>query len=119
MEVELAILLLVEVDAPLHKVSDALRCITDHLFHGSRVADVIACNHGVLDVLLEVVDQEVRHRSDAALSLCRIRLFEGRLADERHLALACVRHLQRIAHSGYATAYNQEFTLLYHDFFLS
>ena len=119
MQVELTILFLVEVYAPFDEVPDTLRRITHHLFHGCGVADVVARNHGVLNVLLEVIDQEVRYRSDAALSLCRIGFFEGCLADERHLALACVRHLQRIAHTSHATAYNQEFTLLNHDLFLS
>ena len=116
-EVELAVLLLVEVDAPADEVANALRSVAHHLFHGCRVADVVARYHRVLDVLLEVIDQQVRHGGDAALSLGRIRLFERSLADERHLALTCICHLQRIAHAGHAAAYNQKFSLLYHNIY--
>ena len=60
-EVKLAALLLVEVHAPLHQVLDALRGIPHHLLHGCGVADVVARNHGVLNVFLEVVHLQVCH----------------------------------------------------------
>ena len=118
-KVELSVFFLVEVDAPLHEVLDALRSIAHHLFYGSGVADVVARHHGVFDVFLEVVDKKVRHRSDATLCLGCIGLFEGRLADERHLALAGICHFQGIAHACHSAAYNQEFTLLNHCLMLS
>ena len=105
-KVELAVFLLVEIDTPLQQVADALRGIPHHLLHGCRVADVVARNHRVLNVLFEVIDQQVRHRRDAALCLGRVCFLEGRLADERHLALACIGHFQRVAHAGHAASYN-------------
>ena len=115
-EVELAVCFLVEVDAPTDEVSDARRGITHHLLHGSGVADVVARNHRVFNVLLEVIDKQVRHAGDAALRLCRIRLFQSGLAYERNLSFTCVRNLQRIAHSGHTATYYQEFCLLNHGF---
>ena len=58
-QVERAVLLLVEVHAPLQQVLDALRSAHHHLLHRLRVADVVARNHRVLDVLFKVIHQQV------------------------------------------------------------
>ena len=58
-EVELAVLLLIEVDAPLHELLDLLRCHGDNLLHCFIIADVITSNHRVLNVLVEVIHFQV------------------------------------------------------------
>ena len=58
-EVELAVLLLIEVDAPLHELLNLLRCHGDNLLHCFIIADVITSNHRVLNVLVEVIHFQV------------------------------------------------------------
>ena len=58
-KVELAVLLLVEIDTPLHQLLDLFRCFGDNLLHGFVVADVVASNHCILDVFVEVVHFEI------------------------------------------------------------
>ena len=114
MKVELAVVLLVEMHTPLQEVANALRCVPYHLFHCSRVADVIAGNHGVFYVLLEVIDKQVSDGCDATLCLCRVSLLECCLTDERHFSFAAVCHFEGITHAGHAASYYKKFCLLYH-----
>ena len=58
-EVELAVLLLVEVNTPLHELFDLLRCHGDNLLYSIVIADVITSNHRVLNVLVEVIHFQV------------------------------------------------------------
>ena len=58
-EVELAVLLLIEVDAPLHELLDLLRCHGDNLLHSFIIADIITSNHCILYVLVEVIHFQV------------------------------------------------------------
>ena len=111
-QVELAILVLVEVHAPFHQVSNALGRVPHHLLHGCGVADEVAGHHRVLDMLLEVIYFQVRDRGHATLCLVRISLINRCLTDECHLAFSTLRHLERIAHPGYTRADNEkvEFT---------
>ena len=60
-QVEIPLFVFVEVHAPFHEVAYALWCVFHHLFHGCRVADEIPCNHGVLDMFLEVVHFQICH----------------------------------------------------------
>ena len=60
-EVEAAVLLLVEVHAPVHESPDAFGAVFHHLRHGSRVGDEVARHHRVLNMFFEVVNLEVRH----------------------------------------------------------
>ena len=101
-QVELAILLAVEVDAPLHQAADAFGPARHHLLYGAAVADVVAGNEGVGDMLLEVVHFEVGNRCHAALGLGRISLFDIGLAHQGHSASAALGDLQGITHSGHA-----------------
>ena len=118
-KVELAVLLFVEVNAPAQQVVNAGRSITHHLFHGCRIAYVVACYHGVFDMLLEVVHQQVCNRGNAALRFCRVGFFQRSLADQNHLAFSGISHLQRITHARNSTSDYQEICFPYHCFFIS
>ena len=61
MEVELAVLLLVEVDSPLHQFLDLLWCLGYHLLYCLVVADIVTSDHCVLDMLVEVVHFEISY----------------------------------------------------------
>ena len=108
MEVKFAVGVLVEVHAPAHEVSDALRCVADDLLHSCRVADEVASDHSIVDMLLEVVHFQVRDACHATLSLVGIGLVDGCLTDECHFALAALSDLERITHSSYTRADDEE-----------
>ena len=97
MQVEVAFFVSVERNAPLYELVDLLGRTFHHLFHGSRVAEKIAGNHGVLDMLFEIVDETIGYGSHTSLCQKRIGLFESGLADECHTA--GVGHLQGKAHA--------------------
>ena len=61
MQVELAVLLAVEVDAPLHELGNLLRRIAHHLLYGTTVADEVARYHRVFYMLVEIVDCKISH----------------------------------------------------------
>ena len=111
-QVEGAVLLLVEVDAPLDEFLDLCGSVAHHLFHGGAVADPVARYHGVFDVLLEVVHRQVGHRGDAPLCEVCVGLFHAGLADKGHRT--SLRHFQRETHPGNARADDEEIELSYH-----
>ena len=59
MQVEVAILLAVKVDTPLHQLLDLLRSHANHLLYSLTIGDIVARNHRVLNVLVEVVYSQV------------------------------------------------------------
>ena len=59
MKIELAVLLLVEVDTPFHELLDLLRCHGDNLLHCLIIADIVTSNHRILYVLVEVIHFQV------------------------------------------------------------
>ena len=101
-KVEIAVFLAVKIHAPLHQAAYAFGSALHHLLYGAAVADVVAGNEGVGDMLLEIVHFKVGHRSHAALGLGRISLFDVGLAYQGHSASAALGDLQGITHSGHA-----------------
>ena len=114
MQVEGAVLLLVEVHAPVHELLDLLRCLAHHLLHSFTVGDIVARNHRVLYVLVEIVKLEVGDTGHTTLGKRGIRLVESRLADHTYTAFFCACHLQGIAHTGHACTYHKEIIPVYH-----
>ena len=76
MQVKLPVFFLIEIHAPLHEPAYAFRRAFYHLLHGAAVADIVARNKRVFDVLLEIVYFEVGHGGDAALCLCGVGFFD-------------------------------------------
>ena len=113
-EVEIAVLVFVEVDTPPHQFLDLLRGIPDHLLHSLAVADIVAGNHRVFDVFLEIVYGEIGHRGDTTLRKTRVGLVELGLTDEAHLSFLRPGHFQGVAHTGYSAADDEEVILIYH-----
>lgn len=81
---------------------DALWGLSHHLFHSAEVRDVIARNERILDVFVEIVYLEVRHRSDAALCFGGIGFFNRGFTHEGHLTFARGGHLKGVTHSGHS-----------------
>ncbi len=114
MEVKRAILFLVEVDTPFHEILDGCRSVFHHMFHGGGVGDPVACHHGVVDVLVEVVHGEIGDRGYAALCLGGVGLVEGALADDGDRTLMGIGNFESKAHTGHATADDEEIVMIYH-----
>ena len=113
-EVERAVLLLVEVHSPLHEFVNLCRGVAHHLLHGCTVADEVSGNHGVLYMFLEIVHFEVGDRSHTALGEISVCLVERSLADKTYLAFVLTSNLQRIAHSSHTGADNQKVVFINH-----
>ena len=60
-QVELSRLVAVEIHTPVHKFHNLLRRIAHHLLHSFAIAYPVARNHGVLNMLVEIVNKHVRH----------------------------------------------------------
>ena len=57
MEVEVSLIILVEVHSPVYQFFDLSGGLAHHFLHGGAVTDPVACNHGVFNVLVEVIYQ--------------------------------------------------------------
>lgn len=66
-QVERAVFLAVEVNAPFHELADLGRGVAHHLLDGRRVREPVSGHHRVVDMLLEVVDLEIGDRGHATL----------------------------------------------------
>ncbi len=86
-EVEAAVFLLVEVNAPVDKLTYLSGSLGDNLSDSLRIAEPVAGYHCVVDVFLEIVYFEVGDRSHSALGEGRVGFIESGLADQGHFAL--------------------------------
>ena len=117
MQVEVAILLAVEVDTPLHQLLDLLRSHANHLLYSLTIGDIVARNHRVLNVLFEVVYSQIGDRSDTSLCKRRIGLVQRSLTNHTNLAFFGSCHFQCIAHSSHASTDDEKIVLVNHPFF--
>ena len=111
----LAIGMLVELRSPLHQLADLFRRFCHHLTHSRRVADVVAGNHGVVDVFFKIVFLKVGHRRHATLREARIGLIERCFADDANLSFFRLGHFQGVAHACYTGANDQKVVLVSHN----
>ena len=113
-QVERAVVFFVEVHTPVHQFLDLTGRHLDDLFNGLGVADVVAGNHRVFDVFVEVVELEVGHRGHTALSKRCVGLVERSLANHADLAFLGPGHLQGIAHAGHSGTDDEEIVFVNH-----
>ena len=59
MQVEFSAFIAVEIYPPVDEFRNLFGCVFNHLLYGSSVADEITCNHGVFDMLIEIVNLEI------------------------------------------------------------
>ena len=102
MEVEGAIFFLVEVHAPIDEFPYLLGSLAHHLLYSLTVGDVVAGNHRVLDMLVEIVEFKVSDTGHAALCKRGVGLVESCLTDHTHFAFLGARHLQSVAHTSHS-----------------
>ena len=130
MEIEGTVFLAVEVHPPLHQFANLLWRTAHHLLNGLAVADIVASNHCVLDVLLEIVDSQIGHRGHTTLCERSVGLVKACLTDKAYASplLSILRrivrrtewrqrtsHLQGVAHAGHACSDNQKVILIDHS----
>ena len=77
-----------------------------HLLNSCRIANPIAGNHRVVNMLLEIIYQQIGHGSNTSLCLGCVCLVQRGLAAKSNLVLLRPRHLQRETHTGHTAAYN-------------
>ena len=82
MQIVIAVGIFIEMDAPADQFLDLRRRIANHLFNSGAVTQVVARNHGVLNVFVKVIHLEIGHRSNATLCEERVRLFQSGLTDQ-------------------------------------
>ena len=99
-EVERAVVFFVEVDAVVDEEVDSVGSAGHDLADGIGVGELVAGNHRVGDVFVEVVDLAVCNRGYAALSEGSVGFVESGFAYECHPA--GTGHFQGEAHAGYA-----------------
>ena len=115
MQVIGAILFPVEIHAPSSQLFYLLGSIPHHLFHGLRVTDIVTGNHGVLDMLVKVVNNPVGHRCHTALRKRGVCLIQRCFANHTHLAFVRPCHFQGITHTGNSCTDNEKIILVNHN----
>ena len=105
MEVERAVVLLVEIDTPRDKLFNLVGSSGDDFSDSERVAEPVTGNHSVVDVLFKIVNFEVGNRSDAALCECGVSLIEGSFAYQCNFT--GLSHFKGETHSGDTGTDNQ------------
>ena len=114
MQVEFPVVFFVKVYPPFDEFIDLLRSVAHHLFHSFAVAYPVSGNHGVFNVLIEIIYRQVGDGSDSALCKISICLLQTGFTDEGHCSF--MRHLQRKTHTGNSGTDNEEIELSYHNF---
>ena len=113
-QVEFSAIFFVEVHSPFNKLIDLFGGVAHHFFHSFTVAYPVSGNHGVFDVLIEIIYCQVGDGSDAALCKISVCLFQTGFADEGYCSF--MRHLKRKTHTGNSGADNEEIELSYHSY---
>ena len=111
-QVEVAIGLAVEIDAPLHELLDLLGGIAHNELNGLGVREPVASYHRVVNVLVKIINGKVCDRRYTTLSQVGVRFLKFALTDQGYTA--SVGYLEGEAHACYARTDDQEVVLSLH-----
>ena len=100
-QVELAVFVAVEVHAPAHQLLYLRGSVAHHLFNGGAVTDIVAGNHRVFDVFVEIVHFQVGHAGHTTLCERCVGLVERGLAYHAHLAFLGTCYFKGITHASH------------------
>ena len=106
MKVEGSVFLAVEINTPLHKLTDLLGSVAHNLLHRFGLAQPVAGHHRVMDMLFKIVYFKICHRGHTALCKSRICLFKRCFAHKRDFH-AGTGYLQGETHARYTRTYNK------------
>lgn len=104
-QVKIALLISVEIHSPFKQLPYLGGSLCHHLIDSGAVAEPVAGNHGVVYMLVKIIDSEVCHRGYSPLGQGGVGLLESGFADECNFAGAG--HFEGEAHAGDAGADNQ------------
>ena len=113
-KVELSVVLAVEIDAPLNEFAYLGRCVLYYLLYRFGIRDVVACNHGVFDVFVEIVYFKIGHRCHTALCERCVSLIKGSLANDTDSSLMRPCNFQGVTHPSDTSADDEKVVLVYH-----
>ena len=112
-KVELAIGLFVKFNTPLYQLLNLRGRLAYNLLNGCPVANMVAGNHRILDVLVEIIDQKICYRRYSTLCKIGVCILERCLTDYGDATF--VRYFKRETHSGYSGTDNQKIESFYHS----
>ena len=104
-QVKVALLVFIEVYAPVYESINLLGSLSHHLLHGLGVAEPVTCNHSVVDVLLKIVNFEVCDTCHTTLSKVGVSLVERAFAHEGNFT--STGNFQGKTHACYTRPYNE------------
>ena len=111
-QVELALLVLIKVHTPAQQFLDLGGSLGNDLLHGLGVAEPVASDHRVVDMLVKVVHFQIGHCGHTTLSQVGVGLFHLGLAHQGYGSRLC--HLQGKTHTGYTRADDEVIISAYH-----
>ena len=85
-QVKRSVVATVEIDSPFEQLADLLRSFGDDFPDGDGVAQPVAGHHGVVDMLVEVVDAQVGDRRHSSLGEGGVSLVERAFTYQSHAA---------------------------------
>lgn len=112
-QVELALLVAVEIDAPLNELLNLFRGILDNKFDRLGVAQPIAGHHGVVYMFFEIIYFEVGDTRNAALRQVGVGFLKFTLANQRNFAR--MSYFECKTHAGNARADDEKIILPLHN----
>ena len=112
-QVEFSVIFFVEIHSPFNEFTDLSWSIAHYLFYGCTVAYPVSGNHGVFDMLVEIVYRQIGDGGYPALCEISVCLFQPAL---QMRLLFLYAPLQRKTHTGNSGADNEEIELSYHSF---
>ena len=114
MEVEGAIFLFIEIDAPLDQFGNLRGSIAHHQINGINIGNIVARDDGILNVFIEIVHSQIGNRGDAPLSFSGIGLVKRRLTDKGNRTLMGTSHFKGKTHARNTRTDNEKIELLNH-----
>lgn len=112
MQIEGAVILLVEIYTPAYEFTNLFRGMGDYFGDGLTIAKPVTGYHGILYMLFKIIHLKVGDARHTSLSKVCVGLLKGGLADKGHSPL--LRHLEGEAHSGDAGTNHQIIIFMSH-----
>ena len=87
-QIKFAVGFFIKVYAPTYQSANALGRTFNHLPHGFRITDIVAGHHRIVNMLLKVVHNAIRHGSYAALRFRSVGFFNTCFTDKPYCSFS-------------------------------